>query len=300
MYPYNVFRYWDAEGAEILSVTTPIIPDSTTTAATMATATPMPTAMPTATATATAVATATATAIATATTASAGSRAALPAPRPASLASLDGKVEVPLAIANPVGAPTLEIYNILGISTVEIGVGGVTYTVLSDHIAEAYDAVVSSQKFGGRPLDRNTRRVPVTDLVLPIHQPQVDTVKAEILEAFGVDTVDIVLGGGVYTVVTSQIQVAKKQLAELLPHSSRPCPPCAPMATSTALHKEPLKGVTLMEYYVGEPSRVVDTLAWMFGGRFFAVPGGSACNVLVDMSTVSGSLADTLERLQAT
>ena len=176
-----------------------------------------------------------------------------------------GNVTVPLAVPGQTEAITRRIYDLLGVEMQSILVSGVEYDVPLLHLVAARNAIRASLAVGGAPHAGQTCQVPVAAVTLPYWQPQVDAVTAELYEALGVDTVDLVFGGVTYTVLTPHVGCTRARLNAPVAAVPAPVggavPPVPTMAT-------PVAGVTLQDFYRGAPSHADQVLARMFGARF--------------------------------
>lgn len=180
---------------------------------------------------------------------------------------------VPLVTPGRLEAVTREIYSLLGVETDIIVVHDREYTVPSNHLAQARQAV-RDQAAGPAPAPLQTVEVPIETINVPHYQPRITPTAADVYEALGVDVVDLVPHPDeqtVYTVLTAQAGCAKAALRH-----KRECPSAAAAETAAAaaechhaaLQAVPVPGLSLKDFYVGEPPHAIRILARLYGVRF--------------------------------
>lgn len=142
----------------------------------------------------------------------------LPAPQPVRIAG--PFTMIPLATLGVLSDVNKEIYALFGITTDVLLVGDSTYTVLTNQLEAARDAIRRS-KHENVSLGTFTTRVPTQHVLVPNFQPQLTETRARLYEALGIDTMDVVIGDTVFTVLATQLASAKLALSALFPQSGR-------------------------------------------------------------------------------
>ena len=187
------------------------------------------------------------------------------------------RLRIPLVSLERPDGTTQAIYDLLGLKTMVLIVseyGETPYTVLRNHIVAARNAIEAAHKPGGSVAELAARIMfePRRDLSVPVCQPRVSPIMAEVYRALGVDTVTLAFGVAQCTVLADSVDQAQEALGE-------PAPACAEASclaagagaclAHLAPHRMyPAPGLCLQEYYVGEPSPVIRTLARLFGVSF--------------------------------
>jgi len=175
-----------------------------------------------------------------------------------------------------------EVYEALGLDTVEyVGADGEKFVVPTTLINSA------RQELDARRYPNDDIRYVVrTSVDVPHHQPRVSAVKATIYRALGVDTVDIDVGGTVYTVLTKHIIAAKAQLAR-------------GETSGAPTESYPTINLALNTYYEGPPPPTIVAAARLYGGKFARVLVGPADTVYWVLATPLYPIGNVLERLGA-
>jgi hypothetical protein len=191
-------------------------------------------------------------------------------------------INVPYATEGRLDKTTHDIYSVLGIETDLIIVEGREYTVLSEWLGIARNTILTNQRLtapAAQEADLAARviEMPVQHAQVPEHQPRVNPCVALIYKTLGIDTVDVVLQETsgligardiVYTVLIEYMATAKIVLRN---HLERTAPADREPKAATVL--EPIGGLNLQDFYVGEPEYPVKVLARLFGARYVRVLG---------------------------
>jgi hypothetical protein len=136
-------------------------------------------------------------------------------PPPQAISVKAGALVVPVVASGQLDEATKTVCSVFGLDIDVLLVDDAIYTVLSSHLAEARGAIRKS-KVSGAPLGVLTAKIPMLQVNVPSYQPQVTPARAHLYTIIGVDTVDVVMGTAVFTVLAGHLAAAKAALGSLL------------------------------------------------------------------------------------
>jgi hypothetical protein len=172
-----------------------------------------------------------------------------------------GYATLPLASPGRPDGATAEVYALLGIAVATFQEGAAHYTAPLAHLWLAREAARAARARPGALAGR-TCLVPVREARLPRWQPRVGTHTAALYAALGIDTVNLVHGGAVYTVLAARVNEA------LAVFGRDAAAAAAPSETIAVV------GASLAPAYPGGPCAPLAALSRTLGVRFFRVLAG--------------------------